>query len=51
MIIGATLESNLKILKLSEGLLGFYEFKADELLGETHPNFNHNLCLKNIGKI
>ena len=86
MIIGATPESDLKILKLSEGLyqklklkrvyysayisvnndrnlptleappllrenrlyqadwlLRFYGFKADELLDESHPNFNHIL--------
>lgn len=86
LIVGATPESDLKILKLSEGLyhklslkrvyysayvsinldknlptlesppllrenrlyqadwlLRFYGFKADELLDETHPNFNHIL--------
>ena len=86
MIIGATPETDLKILKLSESLykklklkrvyysayisvnddknlptleappllrenrlyqadwlLRFYGFKADELLDETHPNFNHIL--------
>lgn len=99
MIIGATPESDLKILKLSEGLynklklkrvyysayisvnndrnlptlesppllrenrlyqadwlLRFYGFKADELLDETHPNFNHILdpkcdwALRNIDR-
>ena len=86
LIVGATPESDLKILKLSEGLyqklslkrvyysayisinqdknlptldtppllrenrlyqadwlLRYYGFKADELLNETHPNFNHIL--------
>ena len=86
LIVGATPESDLKILKLSEGLyhklslkrvyysayvsinldknlptlesppllrenrlyqadwlLRFYGFKANELLDETHPNFNHIL--------
>lgn len=86
LIVGATPESDLKILKLSEGLynklslkrvyysayvsvnndknlptlesppllrenrlyqadwlLRFYGFKADELLDETHPNFNNIL--------
>lgn len=86
LIVGATPESDLKILKLSEGLytklnlkrvyysayvsinhdknlptlesppllrenrlyqadwlLRFYGFKADELLDDTHPNFNHML--------
>ena len=86
LIVGATPESDLKILKLSEGLynklslkrvyysayvsvnedknlptldsppllrenrlyqadwlLRFYGFKADELLDETHPNFNNLL--------
>lgn len=99
LIVGATPESDLKILKLSEGLyqklslkrvyysayvsvnndknlptlesppllrenrlyqadwlLRFYGFKADELLDETHPNFNHILdpkcdwALRNIHK-
>lgn len=99
LIVGATPESDLKILKLSEGLyqklslkrvyysayvsvnqdknlptletppllrenrlyqadwlLRFYGFKADELLNETHPNFNHLLdpkcdwALQNIAK-
>lgn len=99
LIVGATPESDLKILKLSEGLyqklslkrvyysayvsvnqdknlptletppllrenrlyqadwlLRFYGFKADELLNETHPNFNHLLdpkcdwALQNITK-
>lgn len=99
LIVGATPESDLKILKLSEGLyqklslkrvyysayvsvnndknlptleappllrenrlyqadwlLRFYGFKADELLNETHPNFNHILdpkcdwALRNIDK-
>lgn len=99
LIVGATPESDLKILKLSEGLyqklslkrvyysayisvnndknlptletppllrenrlyqadwlLRFYDFKADELLNETHPNFNHMLdpkcdwALRNIHK-
>ncbi len=99
LIVGATPESDLKILKLSEGLyqklslkrvyysayisvnndknlptleappllrenrlyqadwlLRFYGFKADELLSETHPNFNHMLdpkcdwALRNIHK-
>lgn len=99
LIVGATPESDLKILKLSEGLyqklslkrvyysayisvnndknlptlesppllrenrlyqadwlLRFYGFKADELLNETHPNFNHMLdpkcdwALRNIHK-
>ncbi len=99
LIVGATPESDLKILKLSEGLynklslkrvyysayvsvnndknlptleappllrenrlyqsdwlLRFYGFKADELLDETHPNFNHILdpkcdwALRNIDK-
>ncbi len=98
-MVGATKESDLKILKLSEGLyqklnlkrvyysayvsinqdknlptlksppllrenrlyqadwlLRFYGFKADELLNETHPNFNHILdpkcdwALRNIEK-
>ena len=86
LMVGATPESDLKILKLSEGLykklslkrvyysayvsvnndknlpslesppllrenrlyqadwlLRFYGFEADELLDETHPNFNHIL--------
>lgn len=87
LIVGATPETDLKILKLSEGLyqklhlkrvyysayiginedkdlpalnssppllrenrlyqadwlLRFYGFKADELLNESHPNFNHIL--------
>lgn len=86
LIVGATPESDLKILKLSEGLyqklnlkrvyysayisinndknlptlesppllrenrlyqadwlLRFYGFKADELLDQSHPNFNHIL--------
>ncbi len=86
LIVGATPESDLKILKLSEGLyqklslkrvyysayisvnqdknlptleappllrenrlyqadwlLRYYGFKANELLDETHPNFNHML--------
>lgn len=99
LIVGATPESDLKILKLSEGLykklnlkrvyysayvsvnqdknlptlesppllrenrlyqadwlLRFYGFKADELLNETHPNFNHILdpkcdwALRNLKK-
>lgn len=99
LIIGATPESDLKILKLSEGLynkmglkrvyysayvsvnndknlptleappllrenrlyqadwlLRFYGFKTEELLDETHPNFNHILdpkcdwALRNIDK-
>lgn len=99
LIVGATPESDLKILKLSEGLyqklklkrvyysayisvnqdknlptlesppllrenrlyqadwlLRFYGFKADELLDETHPNFNHILdpkcdwALRNMDK-
>lgn len=99
LIVGATPESDLKILKLSEGLyqklnlkrvyysayvsvnndknlptlesppllrenrlyqadwlLRFYGFKADELLNENHPNFNHILdpkcdwALRNIDK-
>ena len=99
LIVGATPESDLKILKLSEGLyqklslkrvyysayvsvnndknlptleappllrenrlyqadwlLRFYGFKVDELLNETHPNFNHILdpkcdwALRNIDK-
>lgn len=99
LIVGATPESDLKILKLSEGLyqklslkrvyysayvsvnqdknlptleappllrenrlyqadwlLRFYGFKADELLNEAHPNFNHILdpkcdwALRNIDK-
>lgn len=99
LIVGATPESDLKILKLSEGLykklslkrvyysayvsinndknlptlssppmlrenrlyqadwlLRYYGFKADELLDETHPNFNHILdpkcdwALRNIDK-
>ncbi len=99
LIVGATPESDLKILKLSEGLyqklslkrvyysayvsvnqdknlptleappllrenrlyqadwlLRFYGFKADELLNETHPNFNHILdpkcdwALRNMDK-
>lgn len=99
LIVGATPESDLKILKLSEGLyqklnlkrvyysayvsvnndknlptlesppllrenrlyqadwlLRFYGFKADELLNESHPNFNHILdpkcdwALRNIDK-
>lgn len=99
LIVGATPESDLKILKLSEGLyqklslkrvyysayvsvnndknlptlesppllrenrlyqadwlLRFYGFNADELLDETHPNFNHILdpkcdwALRNIHK-
>lgn len=99
LIVGATPESDLKILKLSEGLysklslkrvyysayvsvnndknlptleappllrenrlyqadwlLRFYGFKADELLDETHPNFNNMLdpkcdwALRNIDK-
>ena len=99
LIVGATPESDLKILKLSEGLynklslkrvyysayvsvnndknlptleappllrenrlyqadwlLRFYGFKADELLNEAHPNFNHILdpkcdwALRNLDK-
>lgn len=99
LIVGATPETDLKILKLSEGLynklslkrvyysayvsinndknlptlesppllrenrlyqadwlLRYYGFKADELLDETHPNFNHILdpkcdwALRNIDK-
>ncbi len=99
LIVGATPESDLKILKLSEGLyqklslkrvyysayvsvnqdknlptleappllrenrlyqadwlLRFYGFKADELLNESHPNFNQILdpkcdwALRNIDK-
>lgn len=99
LIVSATPESDLKILKLSEGLyqklslkrvyysayvsvnqdknlptleappllrenrlyqadwlLRFYGFKADELLNEAHPNFNHILdpkcdwALRNIDK-
>ena len=99
LIVGATPETDLKILKLSEGLykklslkrvyysayvsinndknlptlasppllrenrlyqadwlLRFYGFKADELLNEAHPNFNHILdpkcdwALRNIDK-
>lgn len=99
LIVGATSETDLKILKLSEGLynklslkrvyysayvsinndknlptlesppllrenrlyqadwlLRYYGFKADELLDETHPNFNHILdpkcdwALRNIDK-
>lgn len=99
LIVGATPESDLKILKLSEGLyqklnlkrvyysayvsinqdknlpalesppllrenrlyqadwlLRFYGFKAEELLNETHPNFNHILdpkcdwALRNLEK-
>lgn len=99
LIVGATPESDLKILKLSEGLyqklslkrvyysayvsinqdknlptlasppllrenrlyqadwlLRYYGFKADELLNEAHPNFNHILdpkcdwALRNIDK-
>ena len=99
LIIGATLESDLKILKLSESLykklslkrvyysayisvnndknlptlesppllrenrlyqadwlLRFYGFKAEELLSETHPNFNNVLdpkcewALRNLDK-
>lgn len=99
LIVGATPESDLKILKLSEGLyqklslkrvyysayisvnndknlptlesppllrenrlyqadwlLRFYGFKANELLDETHPNFNHILdpkcdwALRNMDK-
>ena len=99
LIVGATPESDLKILKLSESLynklnlkrvyysayvsvnkdknlptleappllrenrlyqadwlLRFYGFKADELLDDTHPNFNHILdpkcdwAIRNIDK-
>lgn len=99
LIVGATPESDLKILKLSEGLYGklklkrvyysayisvnndknlptletppllrenrlyqadwllrYYGFKADELLDETHQNFNHILdpkcdwALRNLDK-
>jgi len=99
LIVGATPESDLKILKLSEGLynklslkrvyysayvsinndknlptlesppllrenrlyqadwlLRYYGFKADELLDENHPNFNHILdpkcdwALRNISQ-
>lgn len=99
LIVGATPETDLKILKLSEGLyhklslkrvyysayisvnndknlptleappllrenrlyqadwlLRFYGFTADELLNETHPNFNHILdpkcdwALRNLDK-
>lgn len=99
LIVGATPESDFKILKLSEGLyqklslkrvyysayisvnqdknlptldtppllrenrlyqadwlLRYYGFKADELLNETHPNFNHILdpkcdwALRNMDK-
>lgn len=99
LIVGATPESDLKILKLSEGLykklnlkrvyysayisinndknlptlasppllrenrlyqadwlLRYYGFQADELLDESHPNFNHILdpkcdwALRNIDK-
>lgn len=99
LIVGATPESDLKILKLSEGLyqklslkrvyysayisinndknlptleappllrenrlyqadwlLRYYGFKADELLNEAHPNFNHILdpkcdwALRNMDK-
>lgn len=99
LIVGATPESDLKILKLSEGLyqklslkrvyysayvsvnqdknlptleappllrenrlyqadwlLRYYGFQADELLTETHPNFNHILdpkcdwALRNLDK-
>lgn len=99
LIVGATPESDLKILKLSEGLyqklslkrvyysayvsvnqdknlptleappllrenrlyqadwlLRYYGFQADELLNETHPNFNHILdpkcdwALRNLDK-
>lgn len=99
LIVGATPESDLKILKLSEGLyqklnlkrvyysayisinqdknlptlqtppllrenrlyqadwlLRYYGFRADELLNEAHPNFNHILdpkcdwALRNIEK-